>query len=615
MGWFRLCVVLRGIVEKKMASDTKRTLFAGLLIASLTLMIPFYLQFIGIVPENSKITNEEIGDVKDDNISFSNNAPVVPLVPVNQITNIQTPVEDKIIIDQGFITSIDIITKKYSLGLSSLGGGSLDYYSLVDRGEKGYQYFGGYENVDNNLNIYNPTVSVSLFQRDIHREDPVCSPCLVGHPLLGEKKVYNNSFSLKKISSFSNGFETVLKNTSNEIELTGDSLVVVMSGSGGITKYTTFYSNNFLIKHDFVTTQSMKGYSVSWDGGIRPTEKNIIEELTYSQGFVAQNKDIESVSFSPKGIEDRPEKIIKGGKTDWVGIRNKYFINALVTEQAVGGKVDGHADIFNKNIDLFVPSFEVTLDFSPNEIISINQFFGPLDVDIIGESNTYLDRVMNFGWLPIQPFSRSVLWILKTLHFSGLNYGIILILFAFLIRLITGPLTKKSFESTQKMQTVQPKLKKIQEKYKKDSQKLNQEMVKLYKTAGVNPMGGCLPMLIQMPLLFSLFIVFRSTIEFRGAPFLGWIQDLSQPDIIFNLPFHIPIYGSHVGLLPIVLGISMFLSQRLSMATMDKSQRPMMYMMTAFFFLLFNQFPSGLNIYYTVYNILNYFQQKKLKKA
>ena len=165
------------------------------------------------------------------------------------------------------------------------------------------------------------------------------------------------------------------------------------------------------------------------------------------------------------------------------------------------------------------------------------------------------------------------------------------------------------------MQTVQPKMKKLQKKHKNDSQRLNQEMVKLYKTEGVNPLGGCLPMLIQMPLLFSLFIVFRSTIEFRGAPFFLWITDLSQPDVLFYLPFHIPIYGGHVGLLPIVLGISMFLSQRLSMATMDKSQKPMMYFMTAFFFLLFNQFPSGLNLYYTVYNILNYFQQKNLKKV
>ena len=122
-------------------------------------------------------------------------------------------------------------------------------------------------------------------------------------------------------------------------------------------------------------------------------------------------------------------------------------------------------------------------------------------------------------------------------------------------------------------------------------------------------------MLIQMPLLFSLFIVFRSTIEFRGAPFIFWINNLSQPDAVFSLPFSIPIYGSHVAILPIFLGLSMFLSQKLSMATMDPKQKPMMYIMSAFFFLLFNQFPSGLNLYYMIYNLLNFQQQRSMKQG
>ena len=147
------------------------------------------------------------------------------------------------------------------------------------------------------------------------------------------------------------------------------------------------------------------------------------------------------------------------------------------------------------------------------------------------------------------------------------------------------------------MTSIQPEVQKLRDKYKNDPQRVSQETLKLYKTHGVNPLGGCLPMLLQMPLLFALFIVFRSTIEFRGAPFFWWITDLSQPDVLFNLPFNIPIYGAHVGFLPIVLGISMFMSQRLSMASMDPKQKPMMYFMTAFFFLLFNQFPSGLNLY------------------
>ena len=140
-------------------------------------------------------------------------------------------------------------------------------------------------------------------------------------------------------------------------------------------------------------------------------------------------------------------------------------------------------------------------------------------------------------------------------------------------------------------------------------------MVKLYKEEGVNPLGGCLPMLMQMPLLFSLFIVFRSTIEFRGASFMLWIDNLSQPDAVFDLPFHLPIYGSQVAILPIFLGISLFLSQKLSMASMDPKQKPMIYIIFVFFFLLFNQFPSGLNLYYMVYNLLNYQQQKAMRSG
>ena len=300
------------------------------------------------------------------------------------------------------------------------------------------------------------------------------------------------------------------------------------------------------------------------------------------------------------------------GPTDWVAVRNKYFISSLISNDANGGFVSGKAAFFQEGV--FVPQYTMGLNFNKSSF-SVRQFFGPLDVDIIEESGTYLDRVMNFGWLPIQPFSRAVLWILKTLYLTGLNYGVILILFAFLIRVVTGPLTKKSFESSQKMQELQPKLKKIQEKYKNDSARLNQKMVEFYKKEGYNPLGGCLPMIIQMPLLFSLFIVFRSTIEFRGAPFFGWINNLSQPDIIFNLGFSVPLYGSHVSFLPVVLGVSMFMSQKLSMANMDPKQKPMMYIMSAFFFLLFNSFPSGLNLYYAMYNILNYFQQRGLKKA
>ena len=223
---------------------------------------------------------------------------------------------------------------------------------------------------------------------------------------------------------------------------------------------------------------------------------------------------------------------------------------------------------------------------------------------------------MNFGWSIIKPFSRFVLWTIKSLHNSlGLNYGLVLIVIALLMRFVTGPLTRKSYESSAKMKVVAPLQKKIQEKYKGDPQKLQQEMGKLWKEHGVNPVSGCLPMLVQWPILMSFFIVFRSTIEFRGAPFFAWIQDLSQPDYIFSLPFEIPLYGGAVAVLPVLMGISMFLTMRITMQSSDDTQKTFMYFMNGFFILIFNSFPSGLTLYYTIFNFLSYQQQISIKNS
>ena len=568
--------------------DTKRTLLAGFLIAGLTLLIPFYLQMIGVSLEDGATQTLDVlpaSDIVDDSAFKLKEKKVVV---DDSSTFFDSTQKSKAL-------SFYVVTEKYQLGFSSVSGGSLESFVITDGGIKKHQYFGGYDSSGR----YNDSLNVEL----LGLGSLGCSPCLKNN-----EGLINIPFSV---------VSPVVAN-GQTINLAGaDSLVVVMEGfwnNQKIIKKTSFFGDKYLINHlYFLENVGLDAISVAWMDGLKTTEKNLTEELTYSEAYVAQNKDIESVHFTPSDISDVAENLSFSGSTDWVGIRNKYFINALISDQSVGGFVGGKS--FQLDEGLLIPKYSMGLNFKGVSSVGVRQYLGPLDVDLIAQSNTYLDRIMNFGWLPIQPFSRLVLWLLKSLRLLGLNYGIILIVFALLIRFLTGPLTKKSFQSSQKMQSVQPKMKKIQEKFKNDSQKLNQEMIKLYKEEGVNPMGGCLPMLIQMPLLFSLFIVFRSTIEFRGAPFFWWITDLSQPDVLFNLPFNIPIYGAHVGFLPIVLGVSMFMSQRLSMASMDPKQKPMMYFMTAFFFLLFNQFPSGLNLYYTMYNILNYFQQKNLKKV
>jgi len=564
-------------------NDTKRTILTGLAIGLLTLAIPFYLQFIGIVPEKQPTSIPEHELVEKAPFIKKENKPPV-LETLSRVS--AGPQKTK---NQSF----SIVTDKYNALISNLSGGSILNFEMHSFEDDKYKYLGGYDREGNYLKDITLSLSIAT--------DSPCSPCL--------KSSSENYFNVP--------FEIVSPNINSGQTLSlqkKDSLVVIMEqtiNNQSVRKKMVFYGDTYIINHDFLLTGAPENITFTWDDGIKTTEKNLFEELTYSSGYVAQAKEISSLSFSPKSAEEKESPAHYVGKTDWVAIRNKYFINALISNQAVGGVLSATAA--NLNEQSVIPVYSMGLDFSSSSI-SVSQFFGPLDVDTIESSKTYLDRVMNFGWLPIQPFSRSVLWLLKKLHLLGINYGIILILFAFLIRIITGPLTKKSFKSTQNMQKIQPKLKKIQEKYKNDSQRLNKEMVALYKDTGVNPLGGCLPMLIQMPLLFSLFIVFRSTIEFRGAPFFGWINNLSQPDTIFDLSFSIPLYGDQVAFLPFLLGISMFLTQRLSMATMDKNTKPMMYMMTGFFFILFNSFPSGLNLYYTVYNFLNYFQQKSIKR-
>ena len=195
------------------------------------------------------------------------------------------------------------------------------------------------------------------------------------------------------------------------------------------------------------------------------------------------------------------------------------------------------------------------------------------------------------------------------------NYGFVLIVFSFLIKILVYPLTKKSYQSTTAMQALQPEISKLKEKYKSNPQKLNQATMELYKKKGVNPLGGCLPMLLQMPLLFALFIVFRTTIELRSKPFMWWITDLSAPDKILELPFTIPIYGSYVAALPILMVVSMFVQQKMMAGPSQQPQQKMMqYTMSFFFFFIFNSFPSGLNLYYTLFNILTIAQQKLVKQ-
>ena len=573
--------------------DLKKTFLAGFAVLLILLMAPYYLQLIGY---NDTIESENAENVEETQLTpaavFESKSEDIRALNMNILqssdsNNSQTVVKN-------------IISPLFQLTLSNIGGGSIESYQLSDT----QQFLGGY----NTDGIYQSDLGATLISPG------GCAPCVGINTTQDENYILaNNDWSLSTITTSIQNFSgnTIILSETDSVHFEFNYLFNDVK----IVKKTTFYGNSFSSQHNISIKPSnniITNIFLVWDKGINNTEKNLTDELSYSSGSVSVNDNIETVTFSPADIEDKFEdRISLSGKINWAGIRNKYFIAAFIPNNAERVVLDAFPSLLG---DKLVPKYKASL-FSSEKMLSTQIFLGPLDIDYIDSLNTTLDRIMNFGWFIIQPFSRGTLWLLKLLHSTGLNYGIILIIFAFIVRIVTGPLTKKSFESSQKMQSVQPQLKKLQDKYKNDSKKLNQEMMKLYRDNSVNPVGGCLPMLLQMPLLFSLFLVFRSTIEFRGAPFFGWISNLSQPDTIFNLPFNIPIYGDQIAFLPLLLGISMFLTQKMSMASMDKQQKPMMYMMSGFFFLIFNSFPSGLNLYYLVYNILNYLQQRSLKKS
>jgi len=342
--------------------------------------------------------------------------------------------------------------------------------------------------------------------------------------------------------------------------------------------------------------------TVGWYGGLASTEKNYKDDHVYFKSYVFQGGEIENLKVKSGETESR----LFNGSADWGAIRTKYFVSALIPRELSGVRRVSLSGIYD-SLETYNVSFLVDIENVP----TFSLYLGPLEYERIKGLGVGLERIMDFGWAFIRPISKGVLFALKGMHEYIPNYGFVLIIFSFLIKIIVYPLTKKSYQSTAAMQVVQPEINALREKYKNNSQKLNQATMKLYKERGVNPLGGCLPMLLQMPLLFALFVVFRTTIELRAEPFVWWIKDLSSPDTIFNLPFTIPIYGSQVAVLPFLMVVSMFVQQKMmSGGVQQAQQKTMQYFMTAFFFLIFNSFPSGLNLYYTLFNVLTIAQQK-----
>ena len=316
------------------------------------------------------------------------------------------------------------------------------------------------------------------------------------------------------------------------------------------------------------------------------------------------------VNSEKEGIHSYALRSVKNerideGPLDWVALKNKYFVAAAIIGEKKGSKPFGGV-LADAGVEKYTAKISATLPADSNSTFSYRLYLGPQDFDRLNAIGYKFQDVNAYGWRILRPIIRPLghflTWAVLSLHeILGLTYGWILVIFGVGIRLLLWPLNNKAMRAQLKNMEMQPRIKELQAKYKAQPDVLQREMLRMYKEAGTNPMGGCLPMLIPFPVLITLFFVFQSTIQFRGVPFL-WLPDLSRPD-----PFYI---------LPVLLGATMLIQQWLSMKTSppNPQMKFMMWFMPAFMVMIFFNLASGLNLYYAAQNIPGFFQQMQITR-
>jgi YidC/Oxa1 family membrane protein insertase len=253
---------------------------------------------------------------------------------------------------------------------------------------------------------------------------------------------------------------------------------------------------------------------------------------------------------------------------------------------------------------------------APGESASYNFDFylGPKDQKALSAAGSHLTAAIDLGWFAF--LARPLAWLLRLFHGFVGNYGVAIILVTILIKIVLWPLTAKSYKSMKQMQKLQPRVQEIREKFKDDPQTMNREMLQLYRTFKVSPLGGCLPMVLQIPFFIAFYRVLDYALELRGAPFALWIYDLSAPDRLFHFGFSIPFVAQPTGIpvLTLLMGATMIWQQKMTPAMGDPMQAKIMMLLPIIFIVALLNMPSGLVLYWLVNNILSIFQQKLINR-
>lgn len=396
----------------------------------------------------------------------------------------------------------------------------------------------------------------------------------------------DNKNYLKVLSGYGDNFTMDIKEIDNKKIVTFSSL----QNNLGITKTYTIDKDSYLISLNVKVSNNS-------DQTIK-LESNVDIGPGFGEGFEKSSYIFEGAMIynGEKKEEAAPDKVkepIKLSSPKWFGYTTKYYLFAAIDGNLESGIIEKHnGSAIVKGVK------QIILNPKSSSDTKFNLYVGPKEYDLLKSFNLGLEHSIDFGWFKFLavPMLKFMLFIYEYTK----NYGVAIIILTIIVKLLTYPLTIKSMASMKKMQQIQPKLMEIREKFKNDPQKMNTAMMELYRKHGVNPMGGCLPMIVQIPIFFALYKALLVSVELKGSPFIFWITDLSEKD-----PYYIT---------PIIMGITMFIQQKMTPSTMDPMQQKIFLLMPIIFTFLFLGFPSGLVIYWLTNNVLSIIQQYYINK-
>lgn len=356
--------------------------------------------------------------------------------------------------------------------------------------------------------------------------------------------------------------------------------------------------------------------TLNWELKTIRNEKSISYENRYSEVVYEYEGGKDDYLNASKSYTDANEKDVS-----YVAFKQHLFTSILLTDTPFEtGKLVSENLVQNEDVDtLYLKKYvaEMPLKYTGGELnYNMNLYFGPADYNILNTYERNLDEIIPLGWGIFGWLNEWVIIPVYTFLIKFIPYGFAIILLTVVVRLLMSPVQYKSYVSQAKMKIIRPEVQEIAEKYKKDPMKKQQETMKLYQKAGVSPLSGCMPMFIQMPVFYALFMFFPSAFELRQKSFL-WADDLSSYDSIFTLPFKIPFYGDHVSLFPILAGLATFVYMKMTtgdqtssmpqqegMPDMSKLMKIMIYISPVMMMFFFNNYASGLSLYYFTSNLI-----------